>query len=257
MEIGIDQAELISKMKEIALVLLLLFANGVVLGQDSIVPAKVDIMRFSQMPSDRIYAIAEIMPFGWSRDGKFAYLQKKYIAGRGGTLFSYVVINTVTDEVIWQYDDDWLDSNSVDAEVSFAKNRVNIETILDEYNIVHGKGVRLHNFPLVLNGNEYESKLEIIKKTGEALVELEESGMVGFLGDIQSFKTYIVLNGRKKKNIFTKHDPKAFSYWVSGFFQSPFEERILVVIGEETWGNEGTEGGFIFSGCSLNTGFAE
>ncbi len=43
--------------------------------------------------------------------------------------------------------------------------------------------------------------------------------------------------------------------WVSGYFMSPFEKRILVVVGRESYVFEGTEFFYHFFGCRLDTGF--
>ena len=36
-------------------------------------------------------------PFGWSADGKFAWLESREIDGRGGTVYLYIVYDAVED----------------------------------------------------------------------------------------------------------------------------------------------------------------
>jgi hypothetical protein len=43
--------------------------------------------------------------------------------------------------------------------------------------------------------------------------------------------------------------------WVAGCFLSPFEKRMLVVVGRESYVFEGTEFFYHFYGCRLDAGF--
>ena len=234
-----------SDMIRATIVILLHCLSGYAFCQEVQIPAKADLMVFSRPMSSSMYAVAEIMPIGWSEDGKFAYAHRRSVAGRGGVLFSYIIVSSVTDEIVWKYEDDWPDSNTVTAAESVQRSREPIEVHLGKHNIVQGQGTTLNGFPLTREGASFEPELKVLRKAEKH----------PFLGDIASLGVHMVRDGAETKRILHRDDPGAFSYWIAGYFLSPFEPRILVVIGEEKWGFEGTEGDFIFSGCSLTRGF--
>ena len=207
-------------------------------------PAPVDMISHSKPPSKDMYFASEIYPVGWSKDGHFAFVQKNEVAGRGGIKFSYFIIDSVTDKVAWNYIDDWIDSNNTTIHQSIKKSKNRFKKQLEKYEIVQNRGIDLHAFPLNHGDQKFFPEIEILKK--------KESHP--FLGDIKSVSIFMNKN-TKRKRIFLKKDPGAFSYWITGYFASPFEKRILVGIGEEKWGHEGTEGHIIFSGCSLKSGY--
>ncbi len=213
-------------------------------GVDATPPKPAAMMAFSGKPGNNMYAVHEITPLGWSREGAFAYIETEYVEGRGGVLFTYVVLDAVNDRVLWRYEDDWPDSGDVELQVSMMKIEALLEAQLRHYGIIREAGIGLLGFPLREEGVQYTPKIALEKKAEND----------PFLGDIRSVSVYMHRDGSKKR-IYHRNDPGALSYWIAGYFKSPFEPRILVAIGEERWGFEGTEGHFVFSGCSLQHGF--
>ena len=60
----------------------------------------------------------QFRPFGWSRDGKFAWLESRDIDGRGGTVYTYTVYDAVEDTAAFTLSDDSFDwRTDVDATV--------------------------------------------------------------------------------------------------------------------------------------------
>ena len=57
--------------------------------QEIHIQKNIDMMAFSRKPSKNMYAVSDIMPIGWSKDGKFAFVHKRSVAGRGGVTFSH------------------------------------------------------------------------------------------------------------------------------------------------------------------------
>lgn len=225
------------------LVASLLFLSSVI----HAAPASVDIMAYSTRKPDGFFTVSEIFPVGWSRDGKFAYITKVSVGGRGGTLFTYFIVDTVTDKVVSEFEDDWSDSSDVSIEESIRKKMDIYSSQMHKYKILEGEGVRFFNFPIKDGGKTYEAKLEVVNKADED----------PFLGSIQQVDVFVTLDGSISKRIYSKGDTRAYSYWIAGYFLSPFEKRALVIIGEEKRAFEGTHGDFIFSGCSLERGFRE
>ena len=204
------------------------------------IPKSVDMMIFSKTPSKNMYTVSKIHPIGWSKNGYFALVQENEVEGRGGVEFSYIIINTLTDKILWNHLDDWLDAEDITIKQSIKRVKKVLVKHLAKYKIVQNVGVDFYPFPLKQDEQTFSPSINIIKKKEKD----------PFLGDIHSVSVFMNRETKKKK-IFFKQNPNAFSYWVSGYFMSPYEKRILVSIGEEKWGFEGTEGHFIFSGCSL------
>lgn len=204
------------------------------------IPKPVDMMMYSKPSSKSMYAVAKIYPVGWSKNGYFAFIQENDVEGRGGVAFSYIIINTITDKIVWNHLDDWVDSNDVNIKQSIERVKKVLSKHLMKYQIIQNRGVEFYSFPLIQGEQVFSPNIEIIKKQEKD----------PFLGDIQSVSIFMN-KGTKKKRIFFKQNPRALSYWISGYFLSPYEKRILVSIGQEKWGFEGTEGSFIFSGSSL------
>lgn len=207
-------------------------------------PIRAQMMSFSDAPSDSIYFIAKIYPLGWSKQGHFALIQENEIAGRGGITFTYIIIDAVSDQLVWHYVDDWPGSSNISVRHSLDKQAGRLSKKLDQYGVVRNAGVRLSSFPIAFDKNTFFPSIDIKRKKARD----------PFYGDIEHLSVYVT-DGQRSKKIFSKTDPGAFSYWIAGYFASPFENRILVAIGEEKWGFEGTEGSFIFSGCLLSSGF--
>ena len=228
-------------MEKILTAILLCCFSFSAFGQEIHIQKNVNMMAFSKKPSSNMYAVSDIMPIGWSKDGKFAFVHKRSVAGRGGVIYSYIIINSVNDGIIWIYEDDWPNSDTVRVGKSIQKNQSIVVEQLKKYEIVQGQGTDLYDFPLLRDGAVYKPELKVRKKPEKH----------PFLGDIESLAVYMLRDDIKRKRIFYKDNPGAFSYWIAGYFLSPFEQRILVAIGEEKWGFEGTEGDFLFSGCSL------
>jgi len=209
-------------------------------------PSDSGIMQFSERSGKSMYSVEDIFPIGWSERGSFAYVTRIQVAGRGGTLFSYFVVSAVTDDILWKLDDDWPATNSVSIDQSMARNRAALLQMLDRHSIRQGRGTRLREFPLVAEGVQYRPKIAVKKK---------KEGDPFLRRDIEQVSLHILRSDGTQKTILTKSDPGAFSYWTAGYFRSPYEPRILVAIGEQVPGFEGTEGHFLFSGCSLRKGF--
>lgn len=71
--------------------------------QEIHIQKNLNMMAFSKKPGKNMYAVSDIMPIGWSKDGKFAFVHKRSVAGRGGVIFSYIIINSVNDKIAWKY----------------------------------------------------------------------------------------------------------------------------------------------------------
>lgn len=232
-------------MKKILALLLFSISCQLTHAYDIQLPHSVDMMAFSDITQHRdMYAVAEIMPVGWSESGIFAYIKKEHIAGRGGVMFTYVIMSAIDDETQWKLIDDWPESNEVSIQQSINKHASLLQEQFTKFGIVQNPNIELLHFPSRINNNTYRPEILITRNSKKD----------PFLGDIATVTVNMQKNDKKKRILYLKQ-PGALSFWIAGYFQSPFEDRIVVAIGEENWGFEGSEGGFIFSGCSLSKGF--
>lgn len=212
-------------------------------------PAPLDVMKSVGNP-ERMYGYERIRPFGWSRDGKFAFLTEEDADGRGGIIFTYYVIDTVTDRKGWMLiDDSWdWDQEESDgeilAEASLSRNMKTLQAQFKKYKIVQMEKMELLPFPLTAIGSVFESKLQL-----ESTEENTE------FYSIKSIRLEITRDGTRSKTIFRNGAVDALSVWISGCIMSPFEKRILVLIGEEKFVFEGSMAFFEFSGCDLENGY--
>lgn len=234
-------------MKNTILVLFtILFSINLFAGER--IPGFIDLMVYSEKPSSRMYEVKRIAPIGWSKDGKFGFIKEDPVEGRGGVIYRYTILNTVDDNVAWlQLHDTFDDENTNnDFTLSYKKHKKTFLEALEKYNIIQGEGIKFLDFPYIEDkNNSYDIELKTTKWKKKN----------PFRGDIKTLKVYATLNSSKKKRISSKNKSIAFSYWVAGYFKSPFENRILVLVGEEEFGFEGTEGDFLFIGCHTKLGF--
>jgi len=97
--------------------------------QEIQIPTSTDVMAFSKRPSSSMYAVCDIFPMGWSEDGDFAYVHRRRVAGRGGVVFTYTIVNAVSDVIAWKHEDDWPRADTVSVSQSIARNRDTIACI--------------------------------------------------------------------------------------------------------------------------------
>ena len=86
-----------------------------------------------------IAGVARFRPFGWSADGKFAWLESRDIDGRGGTVYLYVVYDAVEDKEVFTHADDSFDwGTEVDAteQESWSRSGNEVSAALARYGIV-------------------------------------------------------------------------------------------------------------------------
>jgi hypothetical protein len=109
------------------------------------------------LPGDSA-GIAQFRPFGWSADGKFAWLESRDIDGRGGTVYRYVVYDAVEDKEVFTHSDDSFDwGTDVDAteQESWSRSGHEVSAALAKYGIVQTPGIVMETFPLQKGGDSY------------------------------------------------------------------------------------------------------
>jgi hypothetical protein len=180
---------------------------------------------------------------GFSRDGKVAYMVNKKAEGSTYTLF---IQNLISDSV---YVEKTLDRVSEqDMQRSFALRQFNRD--LRTHQIVVARAVK-RNFPANIGRDVFEAGVEHTKVTGNL-------GWAGVEGEgIRRVKVFVKQNGRTKfirDRIFS--DVLPTSYYVAGFYKSPFEDKIAVVAAISYLGFEATNHiSFRLIGTRIGTNF--
>jgi len=193
--------------------------------------------------------ISQFRPFGWSADGKFAWLESRDIDGRGGTVYRYVVYDAVEDKEVFTHADDSFDwGTDVDAteQESWSRSGNEVSAALAQYGIVQTPGIAMEAFPLQRAGDRYTASLK---------VQNDPSAQEGDDEIVQSYTVILLSRSRGSKVVTTADQVKASKVWIEGYVLSPLEPRILVVVGVQSRAFEGSETSHVFYGAHLGVGF--
>ena len=197
--------------------------------------------------SDPDYA-AKIEVIGWSRNGLLAYRYFTPAGGYGGWNHNFVILNTITDEIIGH------SSVNLDREdIEYYKSEFN--SSLKEHNITGHitdpsakiEGNNALQFPL----EDFQCWLEYEKRDVDAV---EWKLLIG--------------NGSVQKTITQQRTESPFlnSIRIAGFYKSPYENRIAVLVNlvfiypaDESFGegiiHETVSCTPMLFGCNMNVGF--
>ncbi|GBU27672.1 hypothetical protein R84B8_01209 [Treponema sp. R8-4-B8] len=237
-------------MKYRLLVLWMLFLiAGNINAQELKIPPIVDLLKvtvggWGYRPDIRIW--------GWSKTGKVAYSREAVGGYTGYMAIKFIVFDFVNDKVLINIEadaDEVVGDNggweSITSEYLFNYIKDKITNAMKAHSIVE-QYAEFMPFPIKRNGMEYSVAISDIV-SGE--------DMWGKI-PIKKYTVSITANG-KKKTIFTGENTRVSKVHVCGYFLSPFENRALIVLAEQT--PPGFEGDvdiyYVFSGCHLETGF--
>lgn len=200
-----------------------------------------------------LYSVPDVEPVGWSRDGHFAYRLSRPLAGVGGTRWEFAIVNAVTDEVVFfERFDDTAEPRASEVEESPGRLDAVQRSFVDalgRYAIVPDRGIVFRPFPIETEDGRYtvevETECALVERTP---MDYVESWVVRVVRESAS-------GGRTSKRITGGDEIRAASLVPLGAFTSPYEPRMLVVIGREAYVFEGTEAFYLFSGAHLTYGF--
>lgn len=226
----------------------------------------------------KITHINEIFPIGWSSDGKFAYIEYKIANGKPVIAYKLIIQDLVSDKIIWDSDyfdlfDLWnpytkeekkeyekADSFLIEhnlhyesPEFYFLYNIEELGSALKQFNIIQSNSITLKIFPTEFENNTLESRRVIIEKRDES-----ETYDETFFYQFYSYVIEVSKSSVGKKIIHSEEivNNETFDTQVIGFFQSPFENRIAVILGTYQWSHHtGHNISFKFIGCDLNYGY--
>ncbi len=209
--------------------------------------------------SKPISTITTLRPVGWSRNGKFAYITEEITDNGNGTLITYIIFDAVDDTYI-----DRLEDYPEDREVfdrtriyekdykfisSFSEMDKKWNTLLDKYEIDRDQNIELRQFPLIYDDFTYIPSLEY-----DSSITDEEEYFHTCIGCFKGLTVYINKKNHKKR-IHHNSEILIWNSFYGGYFISPYEKRILVLIGIQIPGAWTTVISFIPVGCHLIYGF--
>lgn len=190
-------------------------------------------------------AVGGLYPVGFSRDGKFAYVYWSHNIpfAEFNSSYSANVVNLKTDEKLEAFT--YFDPGTeMDPQAAYNANRAKITALFSKY-AIERSDCELENFPAAYLGGTFEAKIEmtrhgedefsypayklvVTKLGGGSKVVHESDGEGGSLSDAQ----------------------------VEGYFLSPYEGRIAVVVQERHIAGDAASYTLerVF-GCSLTRGF--
>ena len=233
------------------LVLIIVFLNVHLLSaQEFNIPPKSDLFQYTVSTSNRpLNTFPDVRIWGWSRDGKIAYSIEKENPGVGGQVIDFIILNLINDSVVFNLEMEGYDDTSglyIPVEALYNMHRVVISNALRTHNIAGGRNDFLR-FPFRRNDIMYNSQITGIQRL---------TSEFGF-GNVVSRYTVLVTADNRRKVISNLNviNSETFEVYIAGYFLSPFENRILVVIAEEhwVWGDGAIT--YRFSGCNLGVGF--
>jgi len=187
---------------------------------------------------------------GWSKDGYFAY---RIIFSNGGIGVAYdavLVYNLKNDKVVNEI---FFGSADFDGPYDYYEtdvwryNQRKIDKVLSDYNIIQ-------NSSNILNTKRYIDKYEIVLKNRTSMCEEPEYGWD--YGEEYEHEYRLLVGNSKtgyKKVGNGLQGCGSSSMNFEGYYISPFENRIVIVLSSYTLGYESEEDWNLdFFGCSLN-----
>jgi len=220
--------------------------------QQFVIPPKINLFQYSHSVSEHsLNSFPDTRIWGWSNNGKVAYSVERGLEGRGGQIIEFIIFDLVTDDIVFELRMDSFDVSSRGAEDEALYNvfKVSILNALKKYNIIQERTPFL-SFPFMKNNFVYNVQITDYK--------YERLDGLGIFGDrvISSYRLLATSNNRRKViNTFSPESNYTGYVYICGYFLSPFENRALTVIAEESMGYGGDDLTFRFAGFHLDVGF--
>lgn len=226
----------------------------------------------------KITHINEIFPIGWSPDGKFAYIEYKIADGKPTIAYKLIIQDLVSDKIIWNSDfldvfdlgDPYTDEEKEKYEkLELFMKAYNLELnspeffyqykieelnkVLNLYNIVQSSTISFQIFPTEIEDSTIDVRSVILEKRDKY-----ETYDKTTIYEFYSYIIEVTKSNIGKKTIYSEELVKkeTMGTQVIGFIQSPFENRIAVILGIYKWSHHtGHNISFKFIGCELNYGY--
>jgi hypothetical protein len=197
------------------------------------------------------YRAPEIRIWGWAQNGRVAYSSEWSIGATGGIAVEFVVFDFINDRRVFtlgmdDYEIDWTGVAGDLAEALYAKYDGQIRGAMERFAIVEQQ-VPFLPFPLKKNNAVYTASVNIMSARRADPANFVFNSIVRY--------NILVAKNEKSRIITTKNNADAEAVAVCGYFLSPFEDRILVVIANAHGSFRDSNISYSFSGCHLEAGF--
>ena len=231
---------------KLSIVCLFILSIHFIQAQELKFPQKINLFQYSTSVSKYQFSTPDARIWGWSNNGKVAYSIEREIEGRGGQQIDFVIFDLISDLVVIEIKMDSENHDGARDEVLYNLFKNNILNALKTSNIIDEK-VDFLRFPIARNNITYNGHI----------IDIEyKKGEIAFDNVVSKYKVSVTANNNRKIiNSFNPIRNETGYVYVCGYFLSPFENRALIIVAEESWGFEGTELFFRFGGCHLGTGF--
>ena len=198
------------------------------------------------MPDPHFY------PLGWSRDGAFAYLTLRGDPGRGGFSARLFIINLVTDQRLAEERELEWDHEPV-ADLLFPEDAAQIlQYFVDLWRpqlesasigLDPGLGNQFERLPIVRGDVSYFAQFDVVY-----------GGEDEFLDNIEAYDFWLRGDNDTRKRVYSA-SPRAVDVGASGYFMSPYEPRVAIVLIETRYTFEGNEPFVVLTGSNMAVGF--
>jgi len=226
------------------------FLVNVLWAQNLVLPTKVDLFQYSASISE--YDLTEkpvVRIWGWSRDGKIAYSLESVGSFTGILTGSFIIFDTITDMIVVELEqiaEDYISSEDLYNNAYLT----DISNEMKKNNIVTGQKYDFLRFPISKNNLVYDCQI-----TDIAFGDHE----YGFFNNkfVSNYNVLVTANGKRKViGNYVSSGPGPGTVYICGYFLSPFEERALVIVAEESYTFEGESSlKYRLNGCHLGVGF--
>ncbi|MBN2892268.1 MAG: hypothetical protein JXL97_10395 [Bacteroidales bacterium] len=195
--------------------------------------------------------VNKFYPIGWSKDGNFAYITEPADEGLGNYMVGVVIVNLVSDEILWSWYTDPVVDEDLYREDIWKKHYDDFKENLNKYGIIQVRKIKMEDTYFSYEKNDYVVRVET--KTEED-PDLNIDLIMGCDIFIKSPQL-----GEKKIASVEYEQSLILGQQISGCLISPFEDRIVVIIKNERWGYEGPPDVVEFEiyGSNLTTGFQQ
>ena len=202
-----------------------------------------------------------IHPIGWSEDGKFAFLRVVTPQFKGRPIFEYRIFDAVRDEVVWELDDDTEDWPSDDPEmlrgaldIAWERMGETVSAKLREYGIKQNHSTEFSAFPYRRDEELLTAVLTMVSEADP--YDGTPMGPAPYPDLIAEYTVTLQSSRRGSKRVTREDEIFAVAAWAEGYIESPYEKRIILLIGEKRMGFEMTPMlEYRFFGSHLGVGF--
>lgn len=179
------------------------------------------------LSSGPLFAGAELYPLGWSPDAKFAYSLVDEPPFRGSYGFLYAYIDTITDEVLWNHYDhsdqfDW-QGDDAPTDAAWMRNGPAINQLLAQFGVRPVDAAPVAALPIRHGWDVYSARVNEWQVNPDARP---------YGNDVVGYTLTLRSQLRGSKAVAQRARIFATDIQVLGYLESPFEDRIVILVAE-------------------------